>query len=150
MIDINYWAVLVSAVAAFIFGGIWWSLIFGKTWPKLAELSPEQTDALTRNTGRKLALDFVSHLIMAYVLAPIILFMVLLTTLNATGADISTPTVPVIIGLVTSFFIWLGFIASSSLGMVIWEGKSWKLWFIKNGYYLIVLLIMGAILSVWR
>ena len=53
-------------------------------------------------------------------------------------------------GLMSGFFNWLGFIAPVTLGVVLWEGKSWKLWFIENGYWLINLLVMGVILAMWR
>jgi hypothetical protein len=49
----------------------------------------------------------------------------------------------------SGFFNWIGFIAPVTLGTVLWGGKSWKLWLIDNGFYLIDLLIMGMILAVW-
>jgi hypothetical protein len=36
------------------------------------------------------------------------------------------------------------------MGNVIWEGKSWKLWLINNGYNLVFLMISGIILTLWR
>ena len=30
---LNYLAVLVTAVAGFAFGGIWYGVLFGKRWP---------------------------------------------------------------------------------------------------------------------
>ena len=33
-------------------------------------------------------------------------------------------------------------------GVVIWEGKPWKLWFINAGFYLVSLLAMGTVLAV--
>ena len=35
-------------------------------------------------------------------------------------------------------------------GAFCWDGKSWKLWFINSGYYLVSLLLMGSLLSVWK
>lgn len=37
----------------------------------------------------------------------------------------------------------------SSYGVVLWEGKSWKLWFLNNAYHLVVLTVMGVILALW-
>jgi hypothetical protein len=41
---------------------------------------------------------------------------------------------------------WLGFIATTSLGMVLWEGKSWKLYAINIGYYFVTFIIGGLFL----
>jgi hypothetical protein len=53
-------------------------------------------------------------------------------------------------GLVCSFFNWLGFIAPVTLGVVIYQRKSWKLWILDNAYWLIAMLAMGKILSLWK
>jgi hypothetical protein len=52
-------------------------------------------------------------------------------------------------GLMAGFWNWLGFIAPVTLGVVLWEGKSWKLWFLQGGHYLVSLLVMGVILALW-
>jgi len=44
---------------------------------------------------------------------------------------------------------WLGLVVPVSLGIVLWEGKSWKLWFINASSYLVTLLAMGIILGLW-
>lgn len=43
MIEVNYLAIVVSAVAAFAIGFIWHGPLFGKTWAKLCgiDMSPE-------------------------------------------------------------------------------------------------------------
>jgi hypothetical protein len=82
---------------------------------------------------------FVGSLLMSYVLANELVF---------SGAFMQTSGVTV--GLMGGFFNWLGFVAPVSLGTVLWDGKSWKLWFINSGYYLVSLLLMGSLLSVWK
>lgn len=49
-----------------------------------------------------------------------------------------------------AFWLWLGFIATVTLGGVLWEGKPWKLWIFNNGYQLISLAVMAVILVKWR
>ena len=44
----------------------------------------------------------------------------------------------------------LGFVALVTLGVVLWEGKPWKLWVLMNGHYLVSLLIMGVLLAFWK
>ena len=51
---------------------------------------------------------------------------------------------------VVGFWNWLGFVAPVTLGSVLWEGKSPKLWVLNNGYYLVSLIVMGVILALWQ
>ena len=53
-------------------------------------------------------------------------------------------------GLVASFFIWLGFVATTNLVNNLFAGRGFKVWAIEAGNHLVYLLITGAILSVWR
>ncbi len=82
---------------------------------------------------------FVGSLLMAFVLAHALIF-----------ASNYLKIFDVSAGLTGAFWKWLGFIAPVTLGSVLWEGKSWKLWFLNNGYYLLSLIVMGVILAVWR
>ncbi|MBM3257159.1 MAG: DUF1761 domain-containing protein [Candidatus Liptonbacteria bacterium] len=133
---INFWAVLLAAVANMIVGSLWYGPIFGKTWMGLTGMSTEQLDsAKAKGMGKTYALAFVGALVMGYVFARIIAMAGVGTT--AGGAELG-------------FWAWLGFVASVMLGEVLWEGKSSKLWFLESGYYLVVLLVMGAILGGWR
>ena len=52
-------------------------------------------------------------------------------------------------GFVVAFLLWLGFIATSMLNSVIWEGKPVELYTIGIGHYLVVFLAMSAILVFW-
>jgi hypothetical protein len=41
MIDVNYWTVLVAAVAVFVLGWLWYSpLLFLKPWMRLRGMDP--------------------------------------------------------------------------------------------------------------
>jgi len=44
----------------------------------------------------------------------------------------------------------LGFIVPVTVGVVLWENKSWKLWCINSSNYLVTLLIMSVILALWN
>jgi len=52
-------------------------------------------------------------------------------------------------GLESAVFNWLGFIAPATLAVVIYEKKSWGFWVLNNAYWLVSLLVMGIILSLW-
>ena len=88
--------------------------------------------------GKLYAIQAVGSLVMSFVLAHSLIF-----------ASSYTKTSGVSAGIMTGFWNWLGFIAPVSLGSVLWEGKSWKLYFLNNAYYLVSLIVMGVILSYW-
>ena len=139
MVPINYWAVIVSAIAAMGLGYVWYGPIFGEQWIALMGWSKAEMEAkMKEGVGPKYLLQAVGALLMAFVLAHSILFAG--TYLKVAGVSA---------GLQGAIWSWLGFIVPVSLGSVLWDGKPWKLWFINAGYYLAVLIVMGLILSLW-
>jgi len=50
-------------------------------------------------------------------------------------------------GMSVGFWLWVGFVATFSFGRLLWEGGKVSLWLLNNGYNLLSLLIMGAILG---
>jgi len=84
---------------------------------------------------------FFSMLVMAGVLANL-MGPILSVFAKTTGLGALT-------GAVGGAFVWLGFIATTQLGKVFWEGKSWALYALDAGHYLVTLVVMGAILGAW-
>ena len=139
-VPVNYLAVLASGVASMILGYLWYGPLFGKMWIALSGMSPDKIEAAkAKGMTTSYALMFVGSLVMAYILSHALVFAA--SFLGTEGVNA---------GLMTGFWNWLGFIAPVTLGSVLWEGKSWKLWLLNNAYYLVLLLIMGVILAVWR
>ncbi len=139
-IPINYLAVFAAAVVSMIVGSLWYGPLFGKPWMKeMGFKSTKMSDAMKQGMAKSYGLMFVGSLLMAYVLANELVF---------SGNFMQTSGLSV--GLTGGFFNWLGFVAPVSLGTVLWDGKSWKLWFMNSGYYLVSLLLMGSLLSVWK
>jgi hypothetical protein len=48
----------------------------------------------------------------------------------------------------SAIFTWLGFFVPVDLNTVMWEGKSWKFFFINTVYHLLTLLVAATILTV--
>ena len=131
--NINYLAVLAGAVVSMIIGFLWYGPLFGKTWMNLMGFKKEDI-AKTKNMGLRYFVMFVGTLIMNYVLA---LFV-----------DYSGATT-ILGGALAGFWLWLGFIATVTLGIVLWENKSFKLYLLNSGHYLVALVVMGIIHAVW-
>lgn len=139
MVPINYLAVLASALLSMVVGSIWFGPLFGKPWMKLMGFGKEGMKNMKPNDMMKLyGIQLIGSLFMAFVLAHSLIFAK--TYLGETGVSA---------GLQTGFWNWAGFVAPVTLGSVLWEGKSWKLWLLNNGYYLFLLLCMGVLLSLW-
>lgn len=139
-VDLNYLAVIVAAVASMIIGSLWYGPLFGKQWIKLSGISTEKIDASKKSgMGKLYTLAFIGSLVMAYVLSHSLVFAS--DYLGVSGVSA---------GLMAGFWNWLGFVAPVTMGAVLWEGKSWKLWCLHNSYQLLTLLIMGVILAMWK
>ena len=135
MLKINYWAVVVAAVAAFAVGAVWYSpLLFGKAYMEVRGMSPGGMAYMTPPAGELLA-EFVKNLVVAFVLAH---FAVRLGVGDWKGA--------VQLGL----WVWVGFQAMLLMGAVLHEKMPWMLYAIHAGDALVKTLLMTVILGGWR
>jgi hypothetical protein len=143
MISINYWTVLVAAIVNMLLGWLWYGPLFGKAWTSMMHFTQADMDAARKKgMGKSYALMFIASLVMSWVLAHAVIFAsaYLFASLAWYGA---------FAGIAVGFLSWLGFVAPVTVSSVIWEGKSWKLWWLGSGYYLVGLCLMGAILATW-
>ena len=88
--------------------------------------------------GKNYAITFVGVLVMAFVLQHSLIF-----------ASSYLQVYGIAAGLHAGFWNWLGFIVPVTIGSVLWEGKSWKLWSLNAGHYLTMLILMGVIQAMW-
>jgi len=132
-VHINFYAVIAAAVISFIIGAIWYSPgVFGSTWMALIGKRPED---MRSGAGQAYVGVFISALILAYVLARFI---------SLAGAHTIGD------GAQIGFWVWIGFVATTSVGGVLFAGMPPKLWSINNGFQLVSLVIIGAVLARWQ
>lgn len=124
-------AALASAIASFILGALWYSpLLFGNIWLKESGVTSEKMANAKQKGMKKLyGLNFISTLITAWAVTYVV----------------SSQTFYLADALPLMFIIWLGFIAATSFGSVIWEGKSLKYFAINIGYFLVSITLMTVI-----
>lgn len=136
LVSINYWAVLVAAIASMVVGFLWYGPLFGRLWVQLSGMTDKKLkEAKKKGMGKTYAIAFVSTLVMSYVLAH---FVDYLEATNISGA------------VQLAFWLWLGFFATVQLGNILWEGKPLKLYLINVAHYLVALVVMSVILAVWQ
>lgn len=137
-IPINCWAIVVSALASVLLGFVWYGPLFGKKWMALSGIVMPATKPPMSMMAKPIIISLIGALFMSFTLAHSLVFAE--TYLHVTGVSA---------GLQGAFWNWLGFIVPTTLAPIAWEGKSWTLWLIHSGYWLVLLGIMGVILSVW-
>jgi len=130
---INYIAVVVSAVAKFTLGAIWYGVLFDQKWMELTGMT--EAKAAEANMGVTYGGAFVSYALQAYILAH---FVDYAKAQDAKG------------GAQTGFWLWLGFTFVLLVQGTLFEQRSWTLLFINAGYELVSLLLMGIILASWK
>lgn len=126
---VNWLAVVVAAVVAWLFGAAWY-MGLSKPWLKAARLDP----ATIQRSAVPFVVSFIAELIMALVLTLVV------------GAITGGEPNP-IAGLLFGFVLWLGFIATTLAVNHRYEGFGWLLTLIDAGHWLGVMLIIGAVIG---
>jgi len=135
---INFWAVLVCAVATMVIGFLWYSpILFAGPWMRLMGIDCNDKAKLAemqKGAGKLYGISLVASIVSAVVLAKIID----LTSVN---------TIPY--GMKIGFAVWLGFVTTVQLTGALFSKQPTKLYLINTGYQLVCYLAMGAILAKW-
>lgn len=136
----NVFAILVCALLSVVLGTLWYSpLLFGNIWMKELGITPEAAEAARKKGMSAMWKSYVLQIVASFVTA-----FVLGMQISYNGLT-SVPT-----AMTYAFFVWFGFYATSSIGSVTWEGRRWRYWALNNGFNLVLLLAMSAILVSWK
>ena len=130
--NVNWLAVLVTAIGYMAIGALWYGPLFQKLWMQLTGVTEESVKA---GAAKAYAIMFVVALVSVFVLAMFVL------TLDAAAF---------IDGLIIGFFVWVGFQATVMLNPVIFEKRPFRLFLINAGYNLVTLLAAGGVLAIWQ
>ena len=136
MFEVNYLAVLVSTLASFALGFLWYSdALCGKAWRKYTGISDKE---MKEGGGKAMAVASLMGMAGTFVM----MFM-LANVIDLMGAV--TPKE----GLEAAFWVWLGFVATTHFSKWVWSNKSFNLFLIDASHHLWAMLVGGAILTVW-
>src|SRR3954468_7838929 len=131
MHHIKYLAVIVAAVAAFVFSTAWY-IAFAK---QRAELSPAAMQEMKKPQPVKMIAEIARNILLACVLA------YLVGRVGVTGWSAA---------IQFAVLTWIGFPVLLLSGSVMWENVPWKLACIHAGDWFGKILLMVIILSRWR
>jgi hypothetical protein len=134
---INWWAVLVAAVATFLIGGLWYTALFGQRWAQLNGYSEEKLKAMRAQLPPPL---FFGGLLACYFLiAVVVALLVVAFQIN------SVPS-----GALLGLLLWLGPTAAVAFTGHLASDKPLGAYVLDASYQLIYLVLIGAILGGWR
>ena len=132
---VNYLAVLVAAVAAWLAGAAW-DMTLAKPWMAALGKTPQEMEDCKKQPMAYLPYiyAFVGAVVMAWVLAGLL-------------GHLGQGQVSVRNGVVSGLFCWLGFVFTTMLVNNSFAMRSPRLLAIDGGYWLLVLALMGAIIG---
>ena len=132
---LNYLAILIAAVVAWIAGAAWYTSL-AKPWCEAVGISAEKMEERRKRPGAHLPFIyvFVAELVMAWVLAGLL-------------AHMGPGQVTLLNGIVSGAFIWLGFVITTLVVNNSFAMRSVRLLWIDGGYWLLVLVLMGAVIG---
>lgn len=133
-IEVTWVGIIVAIVVSMVVGFLWYSpFLLGKPWMKESGLTPEKLKAEQKQAGIAYGLSAVLALPMAYILNHVIVLSVNFYHYS----NLST-------GLISAFWMWLGFVMPVQATGTLFGNKKWKLFAINTSYQLASILAMGA------
>jgi hypothetical protein len=129
----NLLAVFVAALAYWLLGAVWYSVLFHDAWMRLENIAP--TAGPTAPAVGLLVTSFVLNLLIAYVLAVICAWRNAGTA--ARGASLG-------------ILIWIGFLGPVTYTTYMYEFRPKQLFAINEFYVLVGMALMGAIVGAWH
>ncbi len=131
--SLNFIAITVCAVVVWLIGAAWYSpLLFAKPWVAIVG---RQMGEKPKGVYKGMIASLIGDLFLCFVLAHI---------LRWSGANDWMD------GLHIGLLMWVAFFAAPMYPQSVYEGRPAKYFAINGGYWLVSLLVVGAILAVWR
>ncbi|MCC7019078.1 MAG: DUF1761 domain-containing protein [Ardenticatenales bacterium] len=132
---VNWIAIVVCVVAAMALGFVWYGPLFGKLWLELMGWGTKNEAELKEMQSKAMP----GYAVMAVGAA--VMALVLQAVLHATGA--ATVGAAVIVAAL----LWLGFVATSTLGTAMFSDTDKRLWALNEGYVLVQMVLFAVILT---
>lgn len=136
MVHVNYLAVLVATVVVFVLGWLWYSpFLFYKPWMRARGMDPDAAMAGAKMPAGKLVTEFLRCFVLAYVVAHFVSRLGISSWMGAAH-----------LGLL----LWLGFPVILLIGSILWENTPVKVAAIHAGDWLVKLLVIPIIVTLWQ
>jgi hypothetical protein len=133
LVGMNAYAIVLAAIVSFLFGWLWYGVLFSDAWLEACGKSREEMKGDTPSPT-PFIISFVGLVVMACVLAGV---------LRHLGAD----QVTLRSGIITGVFMWLGFVITTMGVNNTFRGAKPSLTLIDGGHWLGVLILQGAVIG---
>jgi Protein of unknown function (DUF1761) len=132
---INYLAIPIAAVVAWLASAVWYTSL-GRHYVAALGKTPEQMAADRNKPGAYLPFlyAFIANLIIAWMLAGVL-------------GHLGTGQVTLRNGVISAAFLWFGFILTTMTVNYSFAGRDRRLLLIDAGNWLIVLVVAGAVVG---
>jgi hypothetical protein len=132
---INYIAVIVAAVVAWLASAGWY-MSLGRVYQAALGKTPEECKAEMQKPGAFLPFlyAFIGNIVIAWMLGGVL-------------GHLGVGQVTIKNGIIGAAFLWFGFILTTMVVNFCFSGRDKRLLFIDLGNWLIVLVVMGAVIG---
>jgi hypothetical protein len=130
----NHLAILVAAIANFLFEAAWYS---GFYTPWLNGIG--RTNEWLMHNSPNRALQFLAAIVASAVIAAALSFVI-----QSTGPQ------TLVRGVRAGFWLWLGFVLTTWATEYVFEVRPFSLLAINAGFWLLGMMLMGAIVGAWK
>ena len=135
-LDINWLATVLTGIAAFMLGSLWYSSrLFGKPWMRAMGLTLNDIKDSEKPMGPALLASLASSLLMCLVMA------ILLKSLGTNDWQY---------GVGLGALVYVGFNGASFFRLIFWEDRPITLILISGGYDLCCFMLAGGLLVLWK
>lgn len=133
---INYWAIVVAAVATWALGAAWYSpLMLGKQWGAAHGLTPQRMAGMKHRMLPAFIVSLFGYLVIAYIVARVVGW-------SGRGGAIA--------GVEISLMLWVGLFALEGLSSHLYSDRKNAVYVIDTGYRLAYMILIGLIIGAWR
>jgi len=125
--------ILIATSAAALFGYVWYSPRFGlgKVWMRNVHITPAHAELVHSRVIASFFGTLMSFVFMSLIIGRLVHVM---------------PMMPMSEAILYLIFIWLGLVVPPILSIVIWEGRSIKLFLVNAGYWFFTMTIITFVM----
>ena len=132
MMEVAFFPVLAAGVVAVLLGWAWYHpSVFGTAWMRMSNVTPEMAERGKKRMPLIMLVALVASMLIAWVMNYI---GILLGVYDVVGA------------IVLGFWCWVGFVAPTMLGMILWEQRPFRLYLINTLYWLVTFIAIALTL----
>jgi hypothetical protein len=135
--DVNWLAIIASAVIVMALGFLWYGPLFGKQWATAMgwqSLSADEVKAKQAEATPGYIASVIGALLTAYALSVLLTGVADRSWMNGAGLGA---------------LVWLGMMAPPALTGAIFQDTDKNVFWLNTGYQLLYMLVLGAMLAVW-